>query len=303
MAGKPRTVHFFELVEIAQDESISEYTAETWDDLFDLIASKEVEELRHDIRRRKYEGELRYEARRSAEYLYLGKLRPGADWPDIRDLEGEHTSLASTGVVGALIEPAYIVRLEGTPYVAILRSSGGPTFTAISSWLSTVAGYDFAESRLELRPYVRRDQLSRLNAAIGATKLHFKVGADLLADADPSSDVVRAMKVVQDTGAGGVSVEMIVSYGNARPDELGAQYLADAVSEFVRTIPGAHASATLMQPKDEGYEKDFVDFSLDRITLSEEVGGSEDEEPTAYAILGAMSQAIRKFREYIEPRR
>lgn len=301
MAGKPRTVHFFELVEVAQDESVTEYTAEAWDDLFDLIGSRDLEELRHEIRGRKYEGELRHEPTRRAQYLYLGKLRPGADWPDIRDLAGEHTSLASTGVVGALIEPAYVVRIEGTAFVAILRSSGGPTFTAISSWLSTVAGYDFEDSRLELRPYARHDQMARLNAAIGATKLHFKVGADLLQDVDPSSDVVRAMKVVQDTGAGGVSVEMVVSYGNARPDELGAEHLVDAVAEFVRTIPGAHASATLMQPTDDGYVKDYVDFTADRITLSEEVGGSEDEEPTPYAILGAMSQAIRKFREYIEP--
>lgn len=302
MPGRPRTVHFCELIEVAQDESVTEYTAEAWDDLFGLIGSRDVEELRHEIRRRKYEGELRHEPTRHAQYLYLGKLRPGADWPDIRDLAGEHASLASTGVVGALIEPAYLVRVEGTAYVAILRSSGGPTFTAIASWLSSVAGYDSEEGRLELRPYARRDQLARLNAAIGATKLHFKVGADVLEDADPNSDVVRAMKIVQDTGAGGVSVEMIVSYGNARPDELGAEHLVNAVAEFVRTIPGAHASATLMQPTDEGFVKDYVDFTSDRITLSEEVGVSEDEEPTAYAILGAMSLAVRRFREYIEPR-
>ncbi|MDR6201246.1 hypothetical protein QE374_003155 [Microbacterium sp. SORGH_AS428] len=302
MAGKTRTVHFFELIEVAQDESVQEYTAEAWDDLFDMIAGMEVEELRHEIRQRKYEGEVRDEPTRQVRYLYLGKLRPGMDWPDIRDLDGEHTSLASTGVVGALIEPAYVVRITGTPFVAILRTPGGPSFTAISSWLTAVAGLEFEETRLELRPYARRDQLARLNSAIGATKLHLKVGADVLDDADPTSDVVRAMQAVQDTGAGGVSVEMIVSYGNARPDGVGAQHLADAVAEFVRTVPGSHASATLMQPQDDGYVKDHVDFTLDRISLSEEVGGSEDEEPTAYAILGAMSQAIRRFREYIEPR-
>lgn len=299
MAGKTRTIHFFELVEIAADGSVQEYTDEAWDELFDAIGGMPTEELRHEIRSRRYEGELQFEPTRRQRYLYIGKLRPGMDWPDIRDRAGAHASLASTGVVGALIEPAYITRVQGSPYVAILRTSGGPSFSAISSWLSSVAGYDLLEERIELRPFVRRDQLERLNASIGATRLHLKVAADVLDEADPSSDVVRAMKLVQDTGAGGVSVEMIVSYGNARPDGVGAQHLVDAVQEIVRTIPGAHAAATLMQPQNEGYVKDYVDFTLDRITLSEEVGGSEDEEPTAYAILGAMSQAIRRFREHI----
>jgi hypothetical protein len=299
VSGKERTVYFFSAIEVDQDDHITEFESDYWDALFERIRDLGEDERRQEIRSRKYEGEIRFERAPEVEYLYLGKLRPGADWPDIRNAEGEHASLASTGVVGALIEPAYIVRVARTPYIAILRSSGGPTFTAIASWLSTIAGYDFLETRLELQPYARKDQLERLASAVGATRLHLKVDGDALQGTEPRSRVLRAMKAVQDTGSGSVSVEMIVSYGNASPDEAGAEDLAEGVSELVRAIPFKKAVATLLVDRNDGIVKDYVDFSLDRVTLTESVGNSEDEEPTPRVILGAMSDAIGRFREQI----
>ncbi|WP_414172141.1 hypothetical protein [Clavibacter tessellarius] len=235
VAGKARTVYFYDVVTADQDNQITELAAGWWFDLFDFLAEREPEDLRNEFRRRKYEGEIRDHRSPAVRYLYLGKLRPGADWPDIRNLTGQHGSLASTGAVGAVIEPAYVVpiHMEGENYVAVLKSSNGPSKEALQAWLSSVAGYELSENRLILRPYARRDQLERLQEAMGASRIHLKVDSATVSSMDASSDVGRAIQDVQQIGSGGVSVELIVSFGNARPDDDGAEALVAGVRDIV----------------------------------------------------------------------
>ncbi|TFC90103.1 hypothetical protein E3T24_00185 [Cryobacterium sp. TmT2-59] len=277
---------------------MKEYEAGFWESLFIHLAGLDEDIRRTEIRTRKYEGEVRAERSPALSYLYIGKLRPGSDWPDIRDSHGVHASLASTGVIGALIEPAYLLPISGTNYLAVLRSSSGPTFSAITEWLNHAAGFVGTDDRLELRPYARHDQLERLARAQGATRIHLKVDPDALHNGPATSEVGRAMQSVQNLGAGGVSVEMIVSYGNSIPDEAGAEALAEGVRDLVESGAFKTAKATLLVGEPGGHlAKDSIDFTLDRVTLTEEIGDSEDEEPLPAVILSAMSEAIRRFRE------
>jgi hypothetical protein len=295
--GKQRTIYFFDAIILDQNNNVNEHPAGYWDSLLTHIGTLGEDVRRTEIRSRKYEGEVRAEKSPSLSYLYIGKLRPGADWPDIRDSHGVHASLASTGVIGALIEPAYLLPISGTNYLAILRTSSGPTFSAITEWLNHVAGYLGTDDRLELRPYARHDQLERLALAQGATRIHLKVDPDALQNGRATSEVGRAMQSVRDLGAGGVSVEMIVSYGNSIPDESGAEALADGVRDLLDSGTFKKAKATLLVSEHGQLVKETVDFTLDRVTLTEEIGDSEDEEPLPSVILSAMSEAIRRFRE------
>ena len=297
MSGRSRTVYFFDIVAEKPDGSVEEFEVGWWVGLMDHLQTSDADDLRSEFRGRKYEGEVRTERAPAARYLYVGKLRPGADWPDIRNEDGEHASLASTGVASAVLEPTYVVPIAGTNYIAVMRSSGGARWSALQTWLNVVSGFDSTDDLLVLRPYARQDQLRRLQQSVGASRIHLKVDPDVLTDAHTSSDVARAMQTVIRAGAGAVSVEMIVSYGNSSPDADGAEALADGVRDIVSSPGFSKAKATLLRQEGDHLVKDQVDFTLDRVTLSEEVGESEDEEPTARSVLIAMNGAIRTFRE------
>lgn len=298
--GRARKVYFFEPVEVDENEHVTEPAVGFWPSFFDALSDQSEEDRRTSFRTNRFEGEVRTERSPAVTYLYLGKLRPGADWPDIRNLQGERASLASIGAVGALLEPAYLLPVGiTTNFVAIMRSSGGPTWSAIENWLSVTGGYAIGDEkkRLELRPYVRKDALERLQRAQGASRLHMKFDAIEAPDTNPDASAVeRAVRELQGAGGGGLSVDIGLSFGHLQPDDAGAQALVSGIRGLLRSPSLKRADATLLVPGDGGLVKDPVDFVRDRITVQVEVGEHQDEEPTPQAVLSAMSDALGTFR-------
>ncbi|MCU0115472.1 MULTISPECIES: hypothetical protein [Curtobacterium] len=295
MSGKQRTIYFFSADEVDQNDQHTEYEAGWWSDLFDSIEGLPEEDRRLTHRQRRYEGEILQERSPHVRYLYLGKLRPGADWPDVTDRSGRRGPLADTGIDG-LWEPAYIVEVPRTRYVAVLRSSGGPTFSAIEAWLSHVGNFDYNDTRLVLRPYVRSGQMEKLQSAWGASRVHLKVDSEALRGIDPGTKITRALAEATDLGTSSVSLDVILSFGNAIPDEAGAEEMAAALTDLIGHVPVTKAEATLIG---SDMQKDKVDFIRDRVTLTQELGDSEDETPTPQVVLSAMSEAISRFRDQI----
>jgi hypothetical protein len=296
MTGKARAVHFFSAVEVMHDGSVTPFGTEWWPDLLDALADKSEADLRVSYRGRKYEGHIQQEINPYIKYLYLGKLRPGADWPDIVDAEGEAGQLAQTGIRG-LVEPLYLLPIAGTNYIAVLRTSAGPTWEALTHWLGVTAGFFDSDSTIELQPYARHNQLQRLADAVGASKIHLKFDPEGAAAIEGHTELGRAIRGAASAGAGGVSVEMIVSFGHARPEEAGSEELIEGVREVVESGSFTTAQATLLKQGPHGIERDYVNFALDRVVYTEYVGESEDETPTPSVILGAMSDAVGIFRQ------
>ncbi len=300
MATKERTIYFFEPVVLDQADNVQPIEEGFWDWVHDHVSALSEVERRADIFGRRHVGAARQEVAPALDYIYLGRLRPGADWPDVSDAAGEIASLASTGFAGSLLEPAYLLGVGGTNYVAVLRSSAGPSSTSIVSWLNQVCGFNRSGNRLELRPYARRDQLERLGRAQAASKIHLKVDPGVMIDAQPHDELGLALKAAQNAGAGGVSVELTVSFGNARPTDGAGEDLIAGVRELLlsdNAVPFKKASATVMVENAHGQlERDKIDFTMDRITVREQVGANEDEEPTPPVVLSAMAKAIEKFR-------
>jgi len=296
---KQRTVYFFEPVVLDQAGNVQPIEPGFWSDLHDRIAGLDEDHRRGEFFGRRHAGSAREEVAPAEKYIYVGKLRPGADWPDVSGDDGAIASLASTGFSGSLIEPAYLLGVSGTNYVAILRSSAGPSFTAISRWLNMVAGFGTESERLELRPYVRRDQLERLGRAQQAAKVHLKVDPGVMTDEQPAGELGQALKLAQSAGAGGASVELTISFGNARPTDGAGEDLISDLRELLVTsqTPFKKAEATVIVEDEAGaLVRDKIDFALDRITVRQQVGASEDEEPTPTVVLQAMLQAITRFR-------
>jgi hypothetical protein len=303
MASKERTVYFFEPVILDQNDDVQPIEAGFWSWVHEYLTDLPEEDRRAEIFGRRHIGAAREAVSPALEYIYLGRLRPGADWPDVSDETGDIASLASTGFAGSLIEPAYLLGVSGTNYVAVLRSSAGPSTTSIARWLNLICGFTEQGSRLELRPYVRRDQLERLGRAQQASKIHLKVDPGVMMDVQPNDQLGQALKVAQSAGAGGVSVDLVVSFGNARPSDGAGEDLIAGIRELLMSgnaVPFKKASATVIVEDEAGeFTRDKIDFMLDRVTIRQQVGANEDEEPTPAVVLAAMSQAIAKFREQI----
>ncbi|MGO2112676.1 MAG: hypothetical protein ACTH31_13805 [Pseudoclavibacter sp.] len=300
---KERTVYFFEPIMLDQDDNVQTIEAGFWNWVHARVARLPDVHRRAEIFGRRHVGTARQEVSPALDFIYIGRLRPGADWPDVSDEAGEIGSLASTGFAGSLLEPAYLLGVGGTNYVAMMRSSAGPTTTSVVRWLNQVCGFNGQENRLELRPYVRRDQLERLSRARQASKIHLKVDPGVMSDANPRDELGQALKTAQSAGAGGASVELTISFGNARPTDGAGEDLIAGVRELLASrnaVPFKKASATVMVENEDGeLARDKIDFALDRVTVRQQIGTNEDEEPTPPVVLSAMAQAIDKFRQQL----
>jgi hypothetical protein len=295
MAGKARSVHFFSAVQIDAQDNVLPFGDGWWADLLDFLEQQDEADRRLTYRGRKYFGRVEQSISPLAKYLYLGKLRPGADWPDVVDGQGGTVPLASTGIL-ELIEPLYLLPVEGTQYMAVLRTSAGPTWSALTDWLGMAGRFYARGHSITLQPYARRDQVERLHSAVGASKIHLKFDPGA-ADLVPGhTQLGQAVRDASAAGAGAVSVEMTVSFGRARPEEAGADELVEGLREIIGSNGFTRAEAVLLQPGADGVEKDHVDFALDRVVYTEYVGESEDETPTPEAVLRALSDAIDTFR-------
>lgn len=295
--GAKRRIYFLEPVIERQDNTLEEVSEDFWGHFLTHLKDLPSERRRIELYGRKYIGEMRTEKTPAADYLYLGKARRGADWPDITDAAGTVSALNPGEGVEALIEPAYLLPVSGTNYVAVLRTSGGPSFSAIESWMSSAGGLDTQSERFTLRPYVRTDQLARLSRATGAARVHLKVDPGALQVDESLGAIGNAMKQVQDLGAGGVSVDMTLSFGRATPSHAYAEAIAAEVKKIIGKIPFKSAEATLMVEDEHGKEvRERVDFVRDRVTGSEYVGTSEDEPATPPVVLQALTEAIFKFK-------
>lgn len=305
MPGRKRRIYFFEPVEVDAADRVTTFDETFWPSFHDHVHGLAIddgglnrERLRLKYLGNKYSGSARTEVSPAERFFYVAKARPGSDWPDV-ELPDEGTSpLSLTDPSASLVEPAYLLPVWGTSYVAALRTSGGPSWSALENWIGAVSGRVSQESRFALRPYVRLDQLERLHESLGVSKVHLKLDPGSQTLSSVEGVIAKALKGVQDLGAGGVSVELGLSFGRATPDEAAAEEIAQQVEKLVRNVRFKTARATIMQMNSDGvnYSKQNIDFYADRVTGSEYVGTNEDEVPTAPVVLKAMTEAIRKFR-------
>ena len=297
VAGRERTIYFLEPVIVDAKAIVQTIAPGFWDGFLGHVAALTGVQRTKDTFGRTYQGEARTEMAPAADYLYLGKERPKSDWPDATAADGTTGSLAAQNLK-ALIEYAYLLPVSGTNLVAVLRSSGGASFSALDSWLTHVCPGLPVGGSLYLRPFVRHDQLERLAAAQGATKVHLLIDPHSFDTSTNAGQLGDALEAAQAVGAGGVSVEMTVSFGHASPSELGAENLAKQVQAILGSnLNLKKASATVLSEEGGKLVRDKIDFVRDRVTVREAIGSSEDEEPTPSAALSAMLEATKKFRK------
>lgn len=303
MAGtKTRTIYFFEPIVLDQHDNARPISVNFWDDFHAHVATLSEAEREFTYFGREIEGEARSDGS-SANYFYLDRRRPGQDWPDARGMDGELGTLAAHGVVQSLHEPAYLLNVSGTNYIAMVRSSAGPSTSAIARWLNLVMGFQHDGDRLELRAVSRTDQLARLAAAQKASKIHIKVAPGAMANSGQmEGELGQALQMAQSVASGSVSVDMTISFGRVVPDDEAGRALIENVKEILNadTSFKAATASVILENNDGEMVRDTIDFARDRVTIRQQIGADEDEEPTPGVVLSAMFDAIRKFRRQIE---
>jgi hypothetical protein len=306
MAGKQRPVYFMEAVLWNPDGSVEEIEAGFWPSLHTWVADLPTARRFFTFYGNRYGGSAHTEGSLAEDYLYLGRRRQRSDFPDhAPDDDSDEVAL---DVPGNLVEPMYAVAVGGTNYAAFLRTSGGPSFEAFEHWVSHVLGLEKTGQLFELRPYVRQDALDRLAAADGVAKLNLKYDPDTLrSDQGPIHSIEGALKAIEDLGGGGVSIEIELSFGTARPSEIGAERYAQELQRALSTAGLTRARATLLTAKPAGkngrptcFAREKVNFLRDQVVHTVKMGESEADSRTPSLVLSAMAGAIAKFRTDIE---
>lgn len=303
--GTPRTIHFFRPVVY---DSANVRLGATDNDFFEALhgniltlGESQYEEQRKrltpEIGENQYVGFGGDASKPATKFLYIGRIRPQSDWPDM--MKGETFEPLDLGE-STLVEPAYICPVPRSEYIAVLRTSGGPTWSAIEQWITLAYGKHFDNERIELEPYSRGDQHLRLQRAIGVSKLDLKLDPGEESITEHEGQIARAMQGLQVLGQGSVSVDVQVSFGHARPNEAVAQGIAEELRRLIGKVRFKRAQATLMEldEKEQQISREHVDFLKDKVTYTEYVQ-SNDGPPERSEVLHAVLHGIERFQKVL----
>lgn len=324
MAGKTRRVVFYQGIETDQDKRATPWSEQRWKRLFEEIrAAEEAEkeedsgetqpenqprQLWNEFNGRSYHCSVRTCKSPDVDYLYLCKLRPHIDWPDVLDFHGTVESLvakaAQMGITN-ILEPCYILPVSGTNYIAVMRSSGGPSPKAISDWIDSFIDDVKSDEVFEVVPVFTKDALKRLSTAQGARRLSFafrQAPVESHDDKKTESHVEKAVSELSKIATQEMSIGVTLSFGPARQLGPGTDEMLKEVNEIVRKDMRSNRKlskleATVIQDGDDGQKSDPIDFLKEQCYERVEVGDNEDDEPTPETILKAMWSAIGEFKK------
>ncbi|MCR6706574.1 MAG: hypothetical protein NVV66_18425 [Cellulomonas sp.] len=305
MAQATRKVYFLEPVVVNPDDSIEDIRVGFWPELHKRVSTLPTRDRFMTFNGIRYGGSARSETSPVADYLYLGLRRRPADFPD--HAPDDASDEEALDVPGSLVEPMYVREVPGTNLAAFFRTSGGPSFRACERWISQVLGLGGAGAEsIGLRPYVRGDALRRLADSDGVAKLEIKFEPDALRGNAAGQGIASALSQIDEIGAGGVSIELGVSFGQARPSEIGAERYARELERLLETPGIRRAEATLLtaRPKpakagqsqpEYSFQREHVNFLRDQVVHNVRLSSDETVRRTPSLVLSAMGEAVQEF--------
>lgn len=297
MAGKPRTVYLYEPYLLTPKGEVKDVPNGIWKEILDAVEKLGAGDRIKTVSGHAHRGATRSTKAPAARFLYIGRRRDPADWPDHAKDGADELPLS---IDGELVEPMYLLPLTGTNYVATLRTSAGPQPSSSAAWISAIIkpadGMEFC-----LRPVVRRDALNRLLAADQVSSVEVKI--DEFSDV-PDSDgtFAAALKEMQTAGGTNATITVAMSYGHKTADSSTSQSIIKGLGKMLRTTAGLRkASAKVSELGADGkVQKTQLDFFNDRIAQRVSVGKSTKESQTPEVVMAAMYQAIEHFRSNLE---
>lgn len=300
-AAKKRLVRFYKSMVIDGDGNTTFVDDDFWDKFVE-----HVEGLPREDREARRNGKTLLgvggdHARTSMRYLYLGKMRTPADYPDDFDSAGTSpTSLAFNTTIREIAEPAYIVPtgIKGT--VAVLRTSSGPSHEDIEAWMSEVGKYATTSESFVLVPVVSERQWELLAQAELISKIEVRVDAEREANLATSGKVGAAIQGVMDLSDHEATLNFKLSFGHGIPDSSAGRRFTAEARQFIESGEYSKAVASLKIPNPDGtWRTESVDFIRELVTYQARVGDSDAEPLTPDLVLPEIQGAIVESREFL----
>lgn len=296
MAGKPRTVYLYEPYLLTPKGEVKDVADGVWRAILEKVESLGAADRIKTVSGHSYRGAARVTTTPAARFLYIGRRRDPADWPDHAKDGADELPLS---IDGELVEPMYLAPMHGTNYVATLRTTAGPRHSSAASWISQVIapadGMEFC-----LRPVVRRDALTRLAAADKVASVSVKID-EFTELPEEGGTFTTALEEMQSLGGTNASITITMSYGHKTADDLTSQAIIGGLGKMVR-LPGLRkASAKVAERQADGkVHRAQLDFFNDQIAQRVSVGSSINESQTPEVVMAAMQEAIERFRSNLE---
>jgi hypothetical protein len=232
-----------------------------------------------------------------------------SDWPEGKDNNGEIGNLGEKrNVLGLreIYEYSYLLPGEGTSYVAMFRSSGGPRPGLIEDWIAAQSNMPEQGKSFKLAPVLRKNAAKRLSEAVGVKTITARFEGEIRPDS--GSKIQDA--AFQAGSMPGVNeyanrkVEIVISLGRSIKEGPGLDTLMDETEKMLTDAAGGTISrgltklvATTLQRRGDTIVSEPVDFIKERMTVSTAFGESINDVMTPNEILGGMYEAIREFRQ------
>lgn len=306
MVGKLRTVYFYTGVESDEEEQPHDWNHAKWTEYIRNFGNSAV--TLH-IKGSNCTGEVKSNAAPAAQFLHLMRERALSDWPEGKDINGTVSNLGAnrqTLGISEIYEYSYLLPVDGTPYVAMFRSSGGPRPGLIEDWISTNLDLPKSGKTFRLVPVLRKNAIKRLREAVGVKKLYARFEGDVQTNSGSKVQDAAAM-------AGSIPglneyadgmIEIVVSLGRSVKTGPGIDSIMNETNKILNQADGGLTQrtvtklvATTLQKKDDKIVSEPVDFMKERMTISVAFGNSINDVMTPNEILSGMFVAIREFRQ------
>lgn len=296
MAGKKRTVRFFVPKRIQPNGTSIPLQPDFWDGLRKKVKALPSAEQFVQIRDVSYRGAARREPTNGADYLYLGKTREHSDLPERSLGDADETPLVLQDGE-RLVEPCYIYVVKPrTNRIATLRSSGGPSVSAVGEWITGFYKGQLGPDKIVLEPVMREDQMERLNDALNIASFSVTIEKhQSLEDVSAGSVITDAVKNSYETLERGARVDYSWSYGLKSPKASLGETLKNDIRKILGWGLAKYAKATVIRNDDGSVIRDKIDFIKDQVTMQVTVGSDSAAVQSADVVLSALLEATRQY--------
>lgn len=306
MAGKRRTVYFY-TGEVTDNKSyVKKWCQDDWERFFNKYNEPWKS---YFLGKNYYEGEVGESSTQVARYFHLLKPRALHDWPEGKDAQGNTKSLGvhrkALGL-SEIDEYTYLLPVEGTKYVAMFRSSAGPTSIAAAEWMTLHLNLQQKGRRFVFKPVLRKNAKEKLQSAVGVRSLYVQFEGQPYGKSE--SQIEKGVAVAASgkglAGSDNMKINLNITLDRTQKEGLAVDWLHKEAGILAKGVngglPGAHVSrlkAKTLQPGKGGKTKvEQVDSFKERMTVRTEFGDA-DEAIDPNQIIAGMYDAIRKFRK------
>lgn len=306
MVGRKRTVYFFTGAEIDDKGNTHEWTSRKWSS---FLINSNKRQAKYFLRNKSYEGDVGKNRNPAAMYFHLVRPRDLSDWPEGKDKSNKSQNLGANKQklgLNEIDEYAYLLPVDGTNYVAVFRSSGGPRPAAMADWIAENLDLAKTGATFVLMPVLRTNASAKLKSATGVRSLHVRFEGQTQGHSGSKIQDAVALAGSGEGDYGDLAIDMTVSLGRSVKSGPATTRLLKQATELVKGVGGGLRGATLtklvaktLQKKDDKNDQNVtveqVDFFKERITVQTEFGDADDAMDPQQIISG-MKDAIKKFR-------